>query len=979
MHDHLCEKSSLMNIRMTVHHRKIIRASVLLITLLISAASTGSAQGFARKYPGEGEFSIWCDLEARANGYTLAVNNWAYGGARFRMIDVDLAGIPVSDTTLDFNTDVDIKHGWVPDGNFLRVEMSDGDSIGFKKITPAGATLWSARFDLPDYQLKNISTITQTASGNFYVSGSVILEPLPTTMRQLFLFKLDGSGQLLWSKIWNTLSGDEYFESESYVVHPDESISLSVNRATLSGSAWVMHLDAQGNEIWHTPIGEGWSTIFGGLALNDAGQMGVPKFYGGSWAGWFMMLSPAGDTLVNQPLADYFDTTVNSINTRCIFAYPGNQGWLLSGIYSSTVQPGSRWFLLRLANDGSLKWLRRPNPFGLDLPLAGDAVMLPDGSCVLGGTVSRFDGGTTGDYLPFLMKIDSLGRIYAHSVDGRVFFDADYDCAETSGETPFPNWIAELSGQTLSSIYTVSGQDGAFFFSDVDTGYYDLKIHSPNTYWAPCDSVVSFQVPDSIDTVSTSSPVQPLADCPFMTVDLSAPFLRRCFPNTYSVHYCNNGPVTALASVQIILNPNLDSISASIPFTQAGDTLWFDLDSVGMLECGDFSFTAKVNCDSTELGETLCISAHIFPDSLCAPSSNWLGATLTGSAHCAGDSVQFTLKNIGIAPSTPGLDFIVVDDHVIMLQQPLPSIPPGAQQQIAMPANGQTWRFIAEQEPDHPGKEQVSVGVEGCNGPVQPGHLLQFPNFDGNPFTATDCQEVIGAYDPNEKNAVPRGVGPAHLITPETPLVYRIHFQNTGTDTAFTVVLRDTLSPWLDPGTIRPGASSHPYTFELTGAGMLSFTFHHIALPDSNINEAASHGFVQFSIAQRPNTPLGTILENRAGIYFDFNPVVLTNTVWHTVDTGFLQLYVSAQEPVVSGLQMRVYPNPAAETVWVALPDGQAANGLIRLFDTTGKVVLEKTVAGPVLEIRRGLLPAGVYVVEWRSEGDNIQGKVLFR
>ena len=105
--------------------------------------------------------------------------------------------------------------------------------------------------------------------------------------------------------------------------------------------------------------------------------------------------------------------------------------------------------------------------------------------------------------------------------------------------------------------------------------------------------------------------------------------------------------------------------------------------------------------------------------------------------------------------------------------------------------------------------------------------------------------------------------------------------------------------------------------------------------------------------------------------------MVLTNTVWHTVDTGFLQLYVSAQEPVASGLQMRVYPNPAAETVWVALPDGQATNGLIRLFDTTGKVVLEKTVTGPVVEIRRGLLPAGVYVVERRSEGEKLAKEMV--
>lgn len=961
----------------------MIRTSVLLIALITSSMATGWAQGFARKYSSNYRFPFWCDLEPRVNGYTLALNNWAFGGSVIQVIETDLAGLVLADTSLDFQSDFNIKHAWLPEGNFLVVEMTDGDSIGFKKITPAGAALWSARFDIPDYHLKNINTVTQTAAGNFYVSGSLILEPLPTKMRHLFLFKLDPSGNLLWSKIWDTLSGDEYFEEESYIVHPDESISLGVSRATATqtGSAWVIHLDAQGNELWHTPIGPGWNTIFGGLALNDAGQIGVPKFNGGSWEGTFMVLSPSGDTLVNQALEEYFNTTVNSINTRSVFAYPGNQGWLLTGIYSSSGQPSnySRLFLLRLTNDGALKWLRTPNPFGVELPYVGDAVMLPGGSCVLAGTLGSSDGGIAAQYLPYMMKIDSLGRIYSHSVDGRVFFDENFDCAETSGELPFGRWIVELNATAQPSIYNVSGQDGTFLFTDVDTGLYDLKIYPPNTYWEPCDSVYTFQVPDSIATVSTISPVQPLADCPLMTVDLSTPFLRRCFPNTYSVHYCNNGTLADSAAVMIILDPGLDSVSASIPFTQTGDTLWFPLGSVGILECGDFTFSVTVDCDSILLGQTLCVTAHIFPDSLCDPLANWSGATLVGGAQCEGDSIRFTLENIGLAPSTPGLDFIVVDDHVIMLQQQLPAIPPGNHQQIAIPANGKTWHFIAEQEPGHPGKESISVGVEGCNGPLVPSLLLQFPNSDGNPFTATDCQEVRGAYDPNEKTAIPRGIGPEHFITPGTPLTYRIHFQNTGTDTAFTVVLRDTLSPWLDPGTIRPGASSHPYTFEMSGAGMLSFTFNNIALPDSNVNEAASHGFVQFNIALRPDVPLGTVLENRAGIYFDFNAVVLTNTVWHTVDTGFLELHVSTQGPESAVPGIKVYPNPATETVWLELPGTPAAKGLVRLFDPMGKVMLEKTVNGPVVEIRRGLLPAGVYFVEWRNGGAYVKGKILFR
>ena len=972
-----------MRIVLTTQGRKAVGTSALVFFLLAITFVSGGAQGFVRKYTGDGGFFYRCDLQARSNGYTLAVNNWAYGGTRFRVLETDWAGVAWADTTLDF-AGTEQKCWWVSDGSFLCVEMTDGDSIGFKKTTPSGADFWSVRYDIPNYQQEEISTITQTNAGNYYISGVLFIEPVPTTNRRLFLIKLDGLGNLLWLKTWDPISGSEYFESERFVVHPNEAISLCVSRASPNEeetSARVMHVDAEGNEIWQTPVGRYWNTIFGGLALSEADHIGVPTFNGGTWEGHFMVLDAQGDTIVNQPLQPYFPSNVISINTRSVFAYPGNGGWLLTGIYRTNTQPETTGlFLVRLEPDGALKWLRTPNPFGWELPYVGSAVMATDGSAVLAGVVHS-SGTDQPDRLPFMMKIDSMGRIFGHSLEGRVFFDSDFDCAESAGEMPISNWVVALHGQMQQPLYALSGPDGGFLYTDVDTGAYSLVVHTPNSYWFACDSSQLIYVPDSVEVVGSESPVQPIADCPFMTVDLSTPFLRRCFPNIYSVHYCNNGSVADSAFVQVILDPRLDFDNASIPHVQNGDTLWFALGLVGILQCGDFFFSITVNCDSTALGETICVNAHIFPDSLCNPLSDWTGATLVGSAVCTGDSVHFTLRNIGIAPSTPALDFIIVDDHVIMFQQPLPALPAGGLEQFSVPANGQTWRFMAEQEPNHPGKESISVGVEGCNSPVHPGHLLQFANTDGHPFTATDCQEVIASYDPNEKNAMPRGVGTDHFIAPEIALTYRILFQNTGTDTAFTVVLRDTLSSWLDPATWRPGASSHPYLVELSGAGVLEFIFPDIMLPDSNTNETASHGFVQFSISQRPGTPLGTVVENSAGIYFDFNPVVLTNTVWHTVDTGFLkQQYVALHEPETNApLALRAFPNPATTTVRVELPLKQVESGHLRMFDLAGKVIWEKAVYGPVLNLRRESLPPGIYFLEWFNADRTFRGKLLFR
>lgn len=53
------------------------------------------------------------------------------------------------------------------------------------------------------------------------------------------------------------------------------------------------------------------------------------------------------------------------------------------------------------------------------------------------------------------------------------------------------------------------------------------------------------------------------------------------------------------------------------------------------------------------------------------------------------------------------------------------------------------------------------------------------------------------SFDPNDKAAFPVGYGDEHFIERNTSIDYRIRFQNTGTDTAFNVVIVDTLSAWL--------------------------------------------------------------------------------------------------------------------------------------------------------------------------------------
>jgi uncharacterized repeat protein (TIGR01451 family) len=134
---------------------------------------------------------------------------------------------------------------------------------------------------------------------------------------------------------------------------------------------------------------------------------------------------------------------------------------------------------------------------------------------------------------------------------------------------------------------------------------------------------------------------------------------------------------------------------------------------------------------------------------------------------------------------------------------------------------------------------------------------------------------LSGSFDPNDKQATP--VLSPDQVTAGEYIDYVIRFQNTGNDTAFNVVLTDTLSANLIPNTMKMVASSHNCKTTRIGDN-LSFEFLNINLPDSNVNEPKSHGFVHFRVKPRPDVPINTDIPNTASIYFDYNAPVVTNT-----------------------------------------------------------------------------------------------------
>jgi uncharacterized repeat protein (TIGR01451 family) len=387
----------------------------------------------------------------------------------------------------------------------------------------------------------------------------------------------------------------------------------------------------------------------------------------------------------------------------------------------------------------------------------------------------------------------------------------------------------------------------------------------------------------------------------------------------------------------------------------------FFLGNVESGGCRQFYVSVKVNCDSTVLGQTHCVYAHGYPDTLCTLTPEWSGANIEARASCQDTSVVFKLKNTGSSPSQP-LNYIIIEDDVVMFQ--------GLQQynidqELVLPvmAEGHTYRIESEQEPGHPFSTLALAFSEGCGGFESLGFINQFTVNGINPSWHRVCRENTGSFDPNDKQGYPIGTGAEHKIRPGQPIDYMIRFQNTGTDTAFTVVVRDTLSPWLDPASLVPAASSHAYTWKLEGQGIVTFTFPQILLPDSTTNLAGSQGFVTFHIEQQAEVPLGAQILNEAAIYFDFNAPVITNQTLHTVGIDLLTSTNDILKPRVKPA-IQVSPNPAGAFAVFEWEKGAFKGQHLELFDLLGKTVFSTEVHGQQYVLPRNNLNAGAY--GWR-------------
>ena len=437
---------------------------------------------------------------------------------------------------------------------------------------------------------------------------------------------------------------------------------------------------------------------------------------------------------------------------------------------------------------------------------------------------------------------------YEQYITGQVVFDSDENCAPNAGEPGLQHWKVQVENEDYFRLRTTDAS-GNFSFS-VPQGSYTVKAQAPHDNWSVCEAEQMVEVEGEGEEVSLDFHAQASADCAFLSIDCSTPFLRRCFENYYVVRVRNTGSASSQnTEVRVSLDSFFLFENATIPYSMESGEIVFDLGELAINETVDFRIYFTLSCEA-ELGQEHCVSSTVSGGNVCGQS----------------------------------------------------------------------------------------------------------------PTSASECQPNIGAFDPNDKRVFDSSGRQVETLDKGAYVYYHVRFQNTGTDTAFTVRIEDVLSDKLDLSTLELLNASHDYTYSLKEGRTLELVFDQIMLPDSSTNEPASHGFFKFRVKPLAELDYGTSIPNQAAIYFDFNEPIITN------DAIFVLQKPSATHSLGQWATLSVYPNPVGEALFISFPPGATQSGLsVSIVDLLGRPVQPpKPLLKDRLEVS-GLMAGAYCLLVWKK------------
>lgn len=861
-------------------------------------------------------YAAFCAAQAPVIEWQKTFGGSDYDNARSFAPTSD-GGFVVAGSTRSADGDVTNNHG--------------GDDCWVVKLDPGGDPQWQRT--LGGSSSEYASSIVPTSDGGYVLAAYTPSTDGDVTNShgggEYWVVKLDPGGSLQWQR---TLGGSSSEYPSALAPTSDGGYVVAGYTYSTDGDVtnnhgnsdyWVVKLDTSGNLQWQRTLGgSDYDQAYSIVPASDGGYVvagytfstdGDVTNYHGTGDVWVVKLDPGGNLQWQKTLGGS-DTDYNSA-----IAPTTDGGYVVSGYTRSTdgdvtnSHGNSDAWVVKLDPIGNLQWQRTLGGSGFES--ASSIAPTSDGGYAVAGYTTSTDGDVTNnrgneDY--WVVKLDPSGNLQWQRTLGGSADDMARSIVTTS------NGGYVVSGSVLSRNGDVTNHHG-------NDDYWVVKL-------TPDFNTISGQVFADLN----SNGIYDAGDVPL--------------PN-HAVHSIDNAAVTwtnasaqydlvVLDSGNVSVEPSTLPYYTAVPATQTAYFNGFQqtdsLNDLALQPTGVFNDLTVSIAPATAFRPGL-------PAQYVIQYRN-VGTTALVPSVVLHNDLQLLFDSASVAPTSVASDAIAWE---------LPVLGPLEQGSLVA---------------------YFTVGQGAVLGSTISSTVTIDPLADdATAFdnAATWYVVVTGSFDPNDKAVNRNFIAPDELISPPD-LEYIIRFQNTGTDTAFSIRIEDHLSAKLQRNSLEVLGSSHPLQIAYSAYNdLITYQFTNILLPDSNTNGTASHGYVHYRIKPLSTLQLGDSILNQASIFFDLNTPVVTNTVRTMIETS------TAIAPVPRSDFISLYPNPAHGSVWVSSPKA-VRNATLTLSDALGRELLSATMNGTSQTLVVGDLPRGLYVVTLSSpEGKSVQRVVL--
>jgi len=816
------------------------------------------------------------------------------------------------------------------DGDVSNVNNTAWSDIWVVKLDADSNLIWETTFGGTYHDAAR--SVCEASDGGFVIGGQTKSNDGDVSGNHgdfdAWVVKIDAQGNLIWQ---NALGGSAEDRISSIIETSDGNIVVGANVASFDGDVtsnhggfdcWIVKLDPTGNIIWKQCYGGStndyveWiqetadnGLIVAGTTYSNDGDV---SYNNGASDCWVFKLDELGNLIWDRPLGgsqiDYGKAVSEMYNGDFIVVGESNSTDL---DVSNNIGDYDIW-VVRLDALGNIVWDK--NFGGSDHDSARTIFVEDNNDILIGGSTESDDGDVTGfnGYWDlWLLKIDLFGNLLWQKALG----GSDSDGLLSVVSSPDIGII--VAGYVDSSDGDVTGHHG-------DSDAWVVKISEDYAR-------INGKVFVDLNSNNVQEPQeQSLAQQKILNINTGHPSFTDINGN-YSVIILDTGQTNISVDNLSYYSPQPATHSAAfLNLTQQVDSLndfaeqpigiFNDL-QISITPVGPFrpGFSAQYVIDYSNIGTTV-----LSPEITCSLDS-WLtyDYSTTTPTNIFSDSIYWQLPSL--VPFQSGqITIYTTVDQSAPLGDPLTS----------------------------------SVRVD----PILNDALLanNWSNW---------VSIIQGSFDPNDILVDRPRLDPSELAPAPPDLNYIIRFQNTGTDTAFTVLITNDVPNNAEPSTFVFSTSSHPVLIEyLPDANRFQFQFDNIQLPDSNINEQESHGFIGYKIKPFSSLVLGDSILNSARIYFDFNEPIFTNTAMTVIENS-----IGIEDIANSGFS--VSPNPTGGFVNVQFTSETI--GILTLTDAIGQEVLSRSFQGRNQILDLSKLPSGVYILNIRSKERKYSQKIV--